>query len=321
MLDAYNTLVAEGRGSDFDREGMAFIQSRPPFQLYFDDEVFDMGPGYFQRPEIALTGQYGVVRRAAVSFSSNPAIFSGAVFMYGDDVRHAFNNTTKSVVQQISPHMAKSLEVFRFTRELRSRYNAVLSVLDRIGTGIVVASERGEIILENKAATRLFDVGDRITRDRKNQISCRNTDIQDRLRDAIARVARTAVGDNDDAGTMLGIDTNAMSSPLVAVVSPLRDAHMEIEKGLTGAFVTLIDPDRQARVQTDVVALAFGLTRAETVVAGHVMAGRGNKDIADRLNVSPETVKSQVSAVLQKCGCANRVNFLWRVFQMVPPIE
>ncbi|MBS8271904.1 LuxR family transcriptional regulator, partial [Halomonas litopenaei] len=63
------------------------------------------------------------------------------------------------------------------------------------------------------------------------------------------------------------------------------------------------------------------LTTAECRVADLVLKGLSNTSIAEHLGVGPETVKSQFSSVLAKTNCRNRVAFIWRVFQILPPIK
>jgi DNA-binding CsgD family transcriptional regulator len=68
---------------------------------------------------------------------------------------------------------------------------------------------------------------------------------------------------------------------------------------------------RKARVELPVAGQAaaptrFGLTDRETEVLRLVAAGRGNRDIATELFISPKTVSVHVSNILGKLGVATR---------------
>lgn len=59
----------------------------------------------------------------------------------------------------------------------------------------------------------------------------------------------------------------------------------------------------------------FGFTAAETIVAGFVLAGFCNKDIAQRLGKAEATVKNQIAGLLHKSGAQNRTHFVAGVYR------
>lgn len=50
------------------------------------------------------------------------------------------------------------------------------------------------------------------------------------------------------------------------------------------------------------------LTPTERVVLGEIVAGRENREIAERLVVAPQTIKTHVSSILAKLGARNRTH-------------
>jgi DNA-binding CsgD family transcriptional regulator len=71
--------------------------------------------------------------------------------------------------------------------------------------------------------------------------------------------------------------------------------------GFRQAEVLLVASDR------DTAAVVLGLTRREAEVLGLVAAGRSNRQIAQALFISPNTVGVHVSNILAKLGVAGRV--------------
>jgi len=67
-----------------------------------------------------------------------------------------------------------------------------------------------------------------------------------------------------------------------------------------------IDGAAQAGLDVQELARRFQLTRAESAVLRELAQGRANGDIADRLCVSIETVRTHVRRVLGKLGVRSR---------------
>lgn len=63
-------------------------------------------------------------------------------------------------------------------------------------------------------------------------------------------------------------------------------------------------------------SLAELLTPAETRVAALLARGRSNRQIADELILSPETVKTHVANVLRKVGASNRAEAVYRLIEL-----
>jgi DNA-binding CsgD family transcriptional regulator len=90
------------------------------------------------------------------------------------------------------------------------------------------------------------------------------------------------------------------------------------DSGLDEAMVMMIivDPTREVRPHSDLLRLAFNLTRAEAMVASLTLEGRGLKAVADQLGLSIATVRTHLQHVFEKTGTgrqAELVNVLARL--------
>lgn len=321
MVSEYNNVVRSGNGSGYDQEGIPFIHKAGHYAVVQDDEIWDLTGAYWHRPEITIPLKEGLFRRSFLNLSDDPITMKGVVFLYGREYDKALPTEMLANGSAFAPHIAKAAEIFRLTEGLRQKYQAVLSVLDQVRTGILVVSDKAEVVVSNRLANELLDTKEGLRKTMAGQLSSDDEEAKLALLKAIAEASATAKGENAQSGAVVQLPRRGQRAALVAVVSPLRDADMEIEKGLAGALVTLIDPERPATVQSDVIAAAYGLTKAEARVADLLLQGMTNAEISDRIGVSPETIKSQISAVLTKSGCKSRASFIWRIFQLVPPIS
>ena len=57
----------------------------------------------------------------------------------------------------------------------------------------------------------------------------------------------------------------------------------------------------------------FNLTRREREALGHLLQGLGSKEIANRMNISPNTVKAYLRLIMIKTGVSSRTAISWRV--------
>ncbi len=313
-------IEATNGGSGMDREGTSRLHLREPFIPHEESSFWPLDEVYNNRPEIQYAlKELGSYRRFVINLSEDPLSYRGAVFHYGLEYKNIPSKDLWSVAR-FAPHMAKSVELNRLSFSLREKYNAVLSVLDKFDLGICILNANGNVILKNARAERIFGDRDGLWMHADGSIICRDRDDTARLKDAVRRIALTADGQNDDRGDEFTIKRLSTQEPILAIASPLRDSDMELEKGLSGTLLTLIDTSSTVSARLDTFAKAYQLTPAETKVAALLFEGYTNTEIGDHLNASPETAKSHVASILRKTQCSHRINFVWRVFQFAPPV-
>ena len=321
-LAGYNAIMHdEELSSGLDLEGSTFMHEQPAFVANRDDDIWPINAEYLERPEIKYsTEKLKIFRRFFVNLSEDPISYSAMLALYDSGRSAPAELADMRQVELLSPHLAKALEINRTLSGLRKKYNAALSVLDHIDIAICIINESGDVVLTNKRAKQLFDERDGIWLDRDGKINCRIPADKDVLLSATTRIAKTAAGQNDERSEHLTVSRGSTQDPLLAIVSPLRDSDVELEPGLSGALLTLIDGQNSANHKTQMIASAYGLTAAEQRVLPELLTGRSNKETAEVLNVSPETIKSHVSSILRKTQSRNRLALIWRVFQFSPPM-
>jgi len=78
--------------------------------------------------------------------------------------------------------------------------------------------------------------------------------------------------------------------------------------------VFLVGSSQAPPVRSDILVTGLGLTRMQAEVVAHVAAGLSNRDIADALSLSPETIKKHLAAAYQKTGVSNRAGIVALAF-------
>lgn len=321
-LEEYNQMVSDPeRGSGIDAEGTLEMHAKPTHVAVLDEDIWALNDEYRARPEIQFTrDKLKYYRRFFVNLSDDPLSYSTLLAHYSVDHQGPLPIVDLKHVQGLSPHFGKALELNRTLHGLRTKYNAVLSVLDRIDTPILIVDAKSSVILENQRAASLLAQRDGVRKTRQGQLAGDTAELTDELRYWCKHIAMTARGDASVSTFWIEVPRRAQVEPLFVVVSPLRDAEVELERGLTGALITVLDGAQTEKLRFDIFSQAYNLTKAEGRVLKHLVHGLTNIEIGERLNVKPETIKSQVSSILTKTNARSRVGVAWRVFQFLPPI-
>ena len=299
----------------------AYLNSRTPLDLVFDDragvsrEVLDKRPDYvFNRERL------GIGRRVAMRLNAIPSWYDAAIFGFDAGLGEV-PDASLFALRPLLPHLAKSVEVGRAFAMLRSRYQAALAALDRMGVGLAVALPSGEIIVHNVEADRIFACADGLCIGRDRHLRCRRPDQLATIELAIQQASQTLRGGADRPEALEVINRPSGLHPFLVEVTPLADSGGEIERHLAGALVTIIDPDNVPPVNVRRFSALNGLTPAEFEVCAFIIQGLGGTEIAKRRDTTPETVKTQIRAIMAKTGARGRGELIRLVLRTVPPVQ
>ncbi len=321
-LNDYNALIRERGNSSLDAQGSAIIHSRDPFTSVLDEDLWAIDKAHRQRPEIKFTvDRLHVFRRFYVNLSEDPQSYTALITLYPQHLQGVPPSVDQEHVISLAPHLGKAMEIYRTLYSLRRKYNAVLAALDMITVPICIVDANAQILLQNASAEDLFQSKDGIWPDRTGRLTCSFEDDTRCLKEAVSRMCHTSVGEGDDKSLEVAAKRRGNALSLTALATPLRDAEMELEPGLTGTLLTIIDSTKTSFVRYDLLSTAYELTKAEGRALPHLIGGLSNAECADRLGVMPETVKTQVASILAKTGCRNRVALVWRAYSFSPPVR
>ena len=82
-----------------------------------------------------------------------------------------------------------------------------------------------------------------------------------------------------------------------------------------------VDVDNTQPISIDHLAFAYALTGSEKEVCRYVVDGWSNADIAEKRSVSPETIKSQVAAIMRKTKTNSRTQLVRLSIKTSPPVR
>jgi DNA-binding CsgD family transcriptional regulator len=107
---------------------------------------------------------------------------------------------------------------------------------------------------------------------------------------------------------VLCTNTGIVIITLLFLRRSISDARLEYQKTQNEPTI-----DGLSHEQFMANCLHFGLTRMEILIVQQVYKGKSNKEIADQLSVSEETIKKHIQNSLRKTGTKNRTALLHKV--------
>lgn len=239
-----------------------------------------------------------------------------AVFRSLDDP--IFNEDDRAKMQLLLPHISRSLGVMDRLRSAELTLATTLAALDRLATGAVLLDGGGRVGFANHAAQRMLERGDGLyLRKLSREAGLGELDAQD-------PILGRAIGSAIDATLRRDpYDTPHFSR---AVVVPQRFGRgssytlqfsalgnqNEFGGGRSGyaAIVFIADAGQRPDIDPVVLRNAYGLTASEVRVALATLEHVSAKMVAQVLEVSPNTVRSQIRGVYAKLGVDTRARFV-----------
>ncbi|SMX31956.1 helix-turn-helix transcriptional regulator [Actibacterium lipolyticum] len=311
----YGARLSRMQNQDWD-----FLRSQPPHEPVPDvktglsAEVLDARKDY-----MFLRKRAGVGRRLGVRLNADSVWFD-AMSIGFDRRMMEVPSPASERSRVLLPHLTKALEIGRVFALLKSRYKAALAALERVQAGIAIALTDGQVIVTNAEAKRILGLKDGIALSGEGRIVTPDPDLTARIQEHILEVGSTARGRANRHEFLVSIARPSGLTSLLLDICPVSDSKAELEKGLDGALITIIDPERIPYLRLNRFTELYGLTLAETDVCRWIADGASISEIAERRNTTRTTAKNQVSTVLSKTGASSRAELIRVILRVLPPV-
>ncbi len=255
----------------------------------FESHELDADPFYrdFLRPR-----GYGWF---AGTIIDSPTGDSAIVSVERSYARGPIEPEAKTRLDTFRPHLARA--AFLALRLGLQRAREMIDALARLGLGAAVLRPGGTVLVANALFEAMESDVARLSRRRLELCDARADDL---LAQALARL-RAAHSASKGAVQSIPLAAQAGWPPLIIHIIPIKGAAHEIfQQAEAVVIVTRVEP--RLVPNASVLQGLFDLTPAEARVASHLGNGDTIDEIAQKLVVSPHTVRAQVRAVMAKTG-------------------
>jgi DNA-binding CsgD family transcriptional regulator len=217
-----------------------------------------------------------------------------------------FEGAEGPALAELVRHVGRAMRTHRVLRLSEARGLAFAQALERLAGGVVLADAGLRVLHANAAAERMLDAGEGIGR-RLGRLAFGDPRAQRELDQAARRLSGAAP---QLAEVQFEVWRQGRRPLQVTVLPALGGAAAAVTP--RGQLLIIVrDPERSTPPrEPSVIAASFGVTPAEARVAALVATAAPTREVADRLGLSENTVKTHLKAVFLKTGARNRADLM-----------
>ena len=209
---------------------------------------------------------------------------------------------------RLLPHIRQYVRVRLALVNARAVGSTMTELLEVNRCGVIQLDPRGRIVAANDRAHQMLRNGEALS-DAKGCLRARIPGEDAKLQSLLAR-ALPRFGAGGVSGSMT-VTPSADSPPrLVLHVSPVGAGRPDIRANRVGAIVLVVEPEKRATADPELVADALGLTPTETRVAVMLAAGNTVGDIARATGRTKGTVGWHLRQIFEKNRISRQVELV-----------
>ncbi len=201
----------------------------------------------------------------------------------------------------LRPHLARAA-LWSSRLELQ-RAHAMAAALAAIGLPAAVLRSGGRLFAANDLFQRLIPT---VVQDARKRLVLTDNGADALLADTLARLA---VEGARGQSRSIALPATEAHVPMIAHVAPVRGVANDLFAQAL-ALLVITPVDRQAVPTAEVLQGLFDLTPAEARVARAIAEGKTVEAVAGANEVSRETIRSQLAAVLGKTGLSRQAELV-----------
>ena len=227
-----------------------------------------------------------------------------------------FETTDLEIVRFLRPHIQRAYRLYSELTKAKARSAGLMACLDSFSCGVILLGPQMQVLAMNRAAERLTKSNNGLQVSRSGLGAERPGETAQLHRLVVAALATSKGRGLDAAGAMTV--SRREQSPIHLLVSPVRGIDLGYSDRV-GAIVFINDPAQHVHPREETLRAIFGLTTAECRVAVLLADGRATAEIGHMLDVSRNTLKSQLASIYGKTGTSRQSQLVRLLLQLAVP--
>jgi DNA-binding CsgD family transcriptional regulator len=229
--------------------------------------------------------------------------------VFGGHARQPFDEDSARLHRLTINHLSKALGTMLRLRDTELRLASTLAALDRLHGAVVLLGRQGQVLFANETARRLLAQGDglalRLGARRGEGLGWLQASRPADQAQLMQQIRSTLAADPLEARHFShGIAVQRVSGgrPLLVQLAPVseRSPLGQSAEADVGAIAFLSDPEAQLQLDPALLEQLYRLTPAEQRLAREILRGDALPQIAARLAISENTVRTQLKGLFAK---------------------
>jgi len=229
----------------------------------------------------------------------------GSLTIFRADGQGPFTEDECCDADQYVPHLRRAVDVHVQLHGVQRVHLALAEVMDRLPMGMLLLDSARQVVVQNRAAERIFasEDGLRIDRGGPNAADAReNAAFQLLIADAMEGKVERAFASRG----FLSVSRPSGKRPLSVMVTPLREVAQRTSVGEAVVALFVTDPEEKRISGAKALEKLYGLTQSEAEILRLLSMGMSLEEAADERGVSMNTARSHIKHMFSKTGVSRQ---------------
>lgn len=207
-----------------------------------------------------------------------------------------FGEGERAFLEALAPRLQTAFAIYARLAHQQVQLRVLDDTAEQLTVGCVVLNEDRRVLLKNAVADRWLEQQDGFAV-RDGALHCTDSQSERAMQAALAKVI--AGGDRQGVSQVFHAQRGGAQS--WSVLCRPHGTRAGLGEKATAVVLMLIrDANQQPEISASVLVELFRLTRAEAVLATHLVQGESLKEAAAALGISHYTARAQLSAIFAK---------------------
>ena len=221
------------------------------------------------------------------------------------------NEQALAFLRGFVPQLQLAFTLHKQFTQLRVQHHAASDVLNWLPFGVLFVGIHGEVLTKNRRASDIAEERDGLVIER-SMLSAASTRETTRLRELILHAAASTK--QEIVSKAMTVARPSMRRPLTVMVNSLSSPDKSQVGVAPAAVVFVSDPEENYNIAEETVLHFFNLTPAEARLLVELTNGTSLSEIAERYDVTINTLKTQLNHIFRKTGTNRQPDLIKLVF-------